>query len=257
MTRDELDLLLRRVKEWVERSVIVLLILHGIAYCVNTYTPYRIPEFWISAGLAGAVGLAVLWITLAWIVRRIKGILGRGITERYAKRTEVDEVLRVCRGFYDRDDHVINRDSLDAFMQANSRTAKLFYKDGQAVGVYIVFSINRDAVRKFLDRTFMDAQHLNARHAVNDRGKPAGLYVTNIAARGTSAKGLATQSLMKDLEQRTSQYRSITHVFGRMANKDGARLIRKSGFEKIEPNLHDEQVWQYRVTARRFLEPVS
>jgi len=190
--------------------------------------------------------LLISWLLLNWVEGRLK----LGISERYARSTEVEEVFRICRGFYARDDHVINRDSLQCFMSTSSRTVKIFEKDKQPVGLYIVFAINGEAVRKIRDGTIPNAQALNARHAVRDRGKPAGLYVTNICASGFIARGRAVESLKEDLADRIRRHRSIKYVFARMANDDGGRLIRKYGFKKIHENLPDQQVWNWEVVPR-------
>jgi hypothetical protein len=249
MTSDGLGPLLRTVKEWVHNFLAVAMILEGIAYWVNANTSYKIPEKWIAAGMGGSVVLAVLWLTLAWCARRIQKVLFRGISERFAGPNETEIVHRLCRSFYDRDDHVINLEPLRAFMSANKHTAKLFYKKGQSepVGLYIVFAITKEAANKYLAGDFKNAQVLTARHAVCDRGKPAALYVTNIAASGFSAKGKALESLELDLRQRSSVHRSICHVFVRRANEDGGRIISKYGFQKIFPEGPDEQIWRRSI----------
>ena len=160
--------------------------------------------------------------------------------------TKLNMVHDLCRGFYPRrEDHVINKDSLRDFMLKNSRTAKIFFKDNKPVGLYIVFSINAEAVRRYRSGDFVSAQVLNKRFAVGDRGEPAGLYVTNIAADGISARGLAIESMEDDLKGRPYNQR-YGYVFARYApeNLDGPRLLRKFHFQPIFPDRPDQQIWQ-------------
>lgn len=196
------------------------------------------------------VGALLVWYIAEWMVKRRLVALGRGISERFADASEADEVHRICRTFYTRDDHVINRASLADFMSLNQRTAKLFVKDGETVGLYIVFSLKSEGVRKLLDGSIVSAQQLNRAYAVKDRGAPAGLYVTNICARGVAARGKALESLLRDITERLTRHRSIKFVFARMANEDGGRLIRQYGFRKIHPDLPDAQIWKYDVTPK-------
>jgi len=230
---------------------LIATVLPPAADYINKLGGPRIPDKWTSLSFFFAIGLWIAAIVAFWLLRQagrqIVTVLRRGIEERYARADEVDEVYRVCCSLYHREDHIINKQSLREFMATNSRTAKFFFKNGEPVGIYIVFSINREAVRKYLDGSFNSAQQLHTRNAVGDRGKPAGLYVTNIAAHGLSARGMAIESLKSDLKARIRAHRSIEYVFGRMANEDGARIIRKAGFYKIHPHNPDEQVWQYHV----------
>ncbi len=194
------------------------------------------------------VTLWVLWYASERAYFHGMKVLGRGVSERYADPSEVDEVWRICRSFYTHDDHVININSLRDFMTINRRTAKIFFKDNKPVGLYIIFPIRIDAVRKFLDGTFSNAQALNHLHATKDRGKPSGLYVTNICAEGIVVRGKALESLLLDIRQRIATNPCIRHVFARMANGDGSRIIRKYHFQKIHQHLPDLQVWVYHVT---------
>ncbi len=194
-----------------------------------------------------AVTLWVLWYALERAFFYGLRARGRGISERFALPTEVEEVWRICRTFYTQDDHVINIDSLRDFMNTNRRTAKIFFKDGKPVGLYIIFPIRIDAVRKFLDGTFSSAQSLNRLHAIKDRGKPSGLYVTNICAEGIVVRGKALESMLLDIRERIAANPCIRHIFARMANDDGGRIIRKYKFEKIQQHLSNRQVWAYHV----------
>ena len=230
-----------------------------VADYINKLGGPKIPEKWNSVAFFSSIGLWVAALVTYWLLsvagRQIMTVLRRGIEERYAHADEVDLVYKVCCSLYHREDHIINKQSLQEFMKANSHTAKIFYKNGGPVGIYIVFSINREAVRRYLDGSFTNAQQLHARNAISDRGKPTGLYVTNVAAEGLSARGMAVESLKKDIAQRIHTHRSIEYVFGRMANEDGSRILRKAGFYKIHPHLPDEQVWQYHVPVLTDLEP--
>ena len=219
---------------------------------------------------------------------RLEFVWRRGITHRYALATEVDLAYDTCAGLYGTVDHIINKDSLRDFMTANQKTVKFFFRtkqpswiDVQAiprrirgwfskgtfpgtsttspinpsnppVGLYIVFAINREAVRRYLDGTFTNAQVLRAKYAVSERGRPVGLYVSNIAANPTvSARGIATEVLRNDLIQLIRRYRSIEYIFARVANADGERLIRREGFEKIRADLPKEQIWKKHIALSR------
>jgi len=204
-------------------------------------------------------GALVLLSPVEWFfrqrVRRWSASLGRDVTARYATVAEVDAMYQLCASFYDREDHVVNRDSLKAFMQANPQTVKVFSRKGQDVGIYIVFALNKDGARKLLDGSIRSAQALNSKHAVRAMRWAYGLYVTNICARGSGPRGMIVRgkvlgSLKEDVRKQIESHRSIRYVFARMANANGGRLIRKYGFTKTLASQPDEQVWKREIALR-------
>jgi hypothetical protein len=197
-----------------------------------------------------AIAIILLLSPMRWLYRWIPECLERGVEVRYANPAEADEVYRLCRGFYTRDDHVINRDSLEAFLKANRNTAKIFKKNGQQVGLYIVFAINAQAVAALRNGKILSAQELNSRHAVTAMNKAKGLYVTNICARGKIVRGVVLKHLKQEIVRDLQKYRGIQFVFARMANEDGGRLIRKYQFEKVHRDWPDQQIWQYEVVPK-------
>lgn len=198
-----------------------------------------------------AVALLLLLSPIEWICRRItqgrRASRARNIVARYAKPDEADEIFRFCRTFYDRDDHVINRSSLEDFLKANPNTAKIFTKNGEPVGLYIVFAINKEACRRLLDCSIVSAQQLNAKYAIRQMRWATGLYVTNVCGRGTLVRGIVLQELKNDLKRYLVDHRSIRYLFARMANEDGARIIKKNQFAKISNHQCDQQIWKYEV----------
>lgn len=221
------------------------------------WTIYKHPEtvsssawhtsLWVSSV---AVGCLLVWYAVEWYHQRRLVDLGREISERYADVSELDMVHAFCCTFYTRDDHVINRDSLRDFMAVNHRTVKLFYRGDQPVGLYIIFSIKSDAVRRILDGSITTAQQLNRAYAVKDRGAPAGLYVTNICGTGTIARGTATMSIIRDILERYNRHRTIRYVFGRNANRDGGEILKNNDFKRINENMPDLQIWKFDLTAK-------
>jgi hypothetical protein len=197
-----------------------------------------------------AITVILLVSPMRWLYRWIPECLERGVEVRYATPAEADEVFRLCRGFYTRDDHVINRDSLEAFLRANHNTAKVFTKKGQQVGLYILFAINGHAVTALRNGKILSAQELNTHHAVTSMSKAKGLYVTNICARGKIVRGVVLKHLKQEIVRDLQRHRGIQFVFARMANEDGGRLIRKYQFEKIHRDWPDQQIWQYEVVPK-------
>jgi hypothetical protein len=195
--------------------------------------------------------LLIAWLGLVWIRKRRQERMEQRIakrlaqiTARYATVDDVDklwEFLFEC--YHRREDHVINRESLRDFVSINARTAKMFMRGDTIVGAFIVFAINTDAVRKLLAETITSAQQLSRRYAV--RLRPAGLYITNVCGRDAFSQENAKRTMKNDLKDFiNSGHGTVRYLFGRMANKDGARILRATGFEKINEAGPDQQVWK-------------
>lgn len=243
--------------KWFRASIAVVLWVLAFlgASGVQAFFPSTRPVNWYAWELVRygllAAGVLLLFLPVEWFCRRMterwRESVARSIQVRYVKAEEAEEAYKLCWKFYTREDHVINRDSLAAFLKANPNTAKIFSKNGKAVGLYIIFAIKKAAVRKILDGTIQTAQDLNEAHAVSAWQKATGLYVTNVAAEGIMNRGVLMQQLEKDLATYVTRYPSIKFVFARMANADGSRILRKNGFTKTRQTSPDTQIWKYEV----------
>ncbi len=204
---------------------------------------------WWAGGVA--LGLVSLWFALYFLARRRRRKMARGVTERYASPAESQNVWQICRGFYDRDDQVINATSLKAFMEKNGHTAKIFEKNNQVVGVSVIFSLNTLAMKDILSGKITSAQELGGAHAV--KARPRALYVTNIAADEHAIhRGIAHRSLLMDLVRRVRELPTVEWVFARRGSADGGDLLDKYDFRKIDENGPDLQIW--KLSRQTFLD---
>jgi len=245
----------QRKQPKLERAFAILGVLGSL--CSIAGLALFVPWKFLLWGAGLSCGLLIAW-ALFWSTRKHREKLRdellasrlAQITSYYATADDVDKVWDFLFDVYERcADHVVNRESLRDFITVNSRTAKIFVKDNAMVGALIIFAINEEAVRRLLAETITSAQQLNRRYAARQR--PRGLYITNVCGRTPIAKEKAKREMLVDLANSVNDgHGAVQFLFGRRANKDGARLLRDTGFEKINEAGPDLQVWKKFVGAR-------